>query len=58
MNITQRHRKEEYMTEIFQREYPILRMIDPFSKGCKILKREIMEGSFLAEEPRKLYSSI
>lgn len=41
------------MTGIFQREYPILRINNKFSKGCKILKREIMEGSFLAEEPRK-----
>lgn len=25
------------------------------STGCKVLRTEIMEGSFLAEEPRKSY---
>ena len=35
------------MTEIFQREYPMLRSLDyKFSMGCEILKKEIMEGSF------------
>ena len=38
------------MTEIFQREYPMLRSLDyKFSMGCEILKKEIMEGSFLVQ---------